>query len=94
VLDQSASRFMASTTRPGGAGALAGIWVTRVPAGCWSSHIREHTIQVEKTLVVLDRAPTEVERIVRRMSTRNASTTVSAAGGRDGGPRRARPFGR
>ena len=31
----------------------------------WSSHIREHTIQVEKTLVMLRRDPTEVERLIR-----------------------------
>jgi len=33
--------------------------------GRWSSHIREHTIQVEKTLVMLDLRPTEVDRLVR-----------------------------
>jgi hypothetical protein len=33
--------------------------------GRWSSHIREHTIQVEKTLAMLGRAPTEPERLVR-----------------------------
>lgn len=33
--------------------------------GRWSSHIREHTIQVEKTLEMLDRHPTEVDRLVR-----------------------------
>jgi hypothetical protein len=33
--------------------------------GRWSSHIREHTIQVEKTLVMLGRVPTEPERLVR-----------------------------
>jgi len=31
----------------------------------WASHIREHTIQVEKTYVMLDRPMTEVERLVR-----------------------------
>lgn len=31
----------------------------------WSSHIREHTIQVEKTLAMLGRVPTEPERLVR-----------------------------
>jgi hypothetical protein len=35
--------------------------------GRWSSHIREHTIQVEKTLAMLDRAPTEPERLVRHI---------------------------
>jgi hypothetical protein len=33
--------------------------------GRWSSHIREHTIQVEKTLVMLNHQPTEVDRLVR-----------------------------
>jgi len=33
--------------------------------GRWSSHIREHTVQVEKTMVTLDRHPTEVDRLVR-----------------------------
>jgi hypothetical protein len=35
--------------------------------GRWSSHIREHTIQVEKTLVMLGRAPTEPERLARNL---------------------------
>jgi hypothetical protein len=33
--------------------------------GRWASHMREHTIQVEKTLVMLDRPTSEVERLVR-----------------------------
>lgn len=33
--------------------------------GRWSSHIREHTIQVEKTLAMLGRVPTEPERLAR-----------------------------
>lgn len=35
--------------------------------GRWSSHLREHTIQVEKTLVMLDHQPTEVDRLVRHV---------------------------
>ena len=35
--------------------------------GRWASHLREHTIQVEKTLVMLDRPTTEVERLVRML---------------------------
>jgi hypothetical protein len=31
----------------------------------WSSHLREHTIQVEKTLARLGRLPTEPERLIR-----------------------------
>ena len=33
--------------------------------GRWSSHLREHTIQVEKTLVMIGHRPTEVDRLVR-----------------------------
>jgi hypothetical protein len=33
--------------------------------GRWSSHIREHTIQVEKTLVMIGHTPTEVDRLIR-----------------------------
>jgi hypothetical protein len=33
--------------------------------GRYGSHIREHTIQVEKTLAMLHREPTEAERLVR-----------------------------
>jgi hypothetical protein len=33
--------------------------------GRWSSHTREHTIQVEKTLVMIGHAPTEVDRLIR-----------------------------
>ena len=33
--------------------------------GRWSSHVREHTIQVEKTLVMLGHTPTEVDRLIR-----------------------------
>ena len=35
--------------------------------GRWGSHIREHTIQVEKTLALLGHAPTEPARLVRNM---------------------------
>ena len=33
--------------------------------GRWSSHLREHTIQVEKTLAMLGRTPSEPERLTR-----------------------------
>jgi hypothetical protein len=33
--------------------------------GRWSSHIREHTVQVEKTLAMIDHRPTENDRLVR-----------------------------
>jgi hypothetical protein len=33
--------------------------------GRWSSHFREHTVQVEKTLVMLGHTPSEVDRLIR-----------------------------
>ena len=33
--------------------------------GRWSSHFREHTVQVDKTLVMLGHTPTEVDRLIR-----------------------------
>ena len=33
--------------------------------GRWSSHYREHTVQVEKTLAMLHHTPTEVDRMIR-----------------------------
>jgi hypothetical protein len=33
--------------------------------GRWSSHFREHTVQVEKTLVMLNHTPSEVDRLIR-----------------------------
>ena len=33
----------------------------------WASHLREHTIQVEKTLVMLGHVPNEPARLVRNM---------------------------
>ncbi len=33
--------------------------------GRWSSHFREHTIQVEKTMVMIGQTPTEVDRLIR-----------------------------
>jgi hypothetical protein len=35
--------------------------------GRWASHIREHTIQVEKTVAMLDHVPNEPARLVRHM---------------------------
>ena len=36
--------------------------------GRWSSHIAEHTVQVDKTLAWLGRQPSEVERLVHRLA--------------------------
>lgn len=36
--------------------------------GRWASHITEHTVQVDKTLMWLGRQPSEVERLVRQLS--------------------------
>jgi hypothetical protein len=47
----------------------------------WSSHIREHTIQVEKTLDMLDHRSTEVDRLVRHVLATwgRAETVVSGS---------------
>jgi hypothetical protein len=37
--------------------------------GRWASHMIEHTVQVDKTLVALGRQPSEVERLVRLVAT-------------------------
>ncbi len=41
----------------------------RFRIGRWGSHIREHTVQVDKTLALIGRPTTEVERLVRLIST-------------------------
>ena len=71
VLDDDALRFA-----PLDAAALAtpAVWAgTQVDIGFrlgrWGSHIYEHTIQLDKTLAWLGRAPTEVEQIVRDLYT-------------------------
>jgi DinB family protein len=54
--------------------------------GRWSSHLREHTIQVEKTLVMLDHQPTEVDRLVRHVLAawgRAEAVVYGAAGAED-----------
>ncbi len=35
--------------------------------GRWASHLREHTVQVDKTMVMLERPTREVERLVRHV---------------------------
>ena len=56
-LDQAAMRI---------SGRWSGLPVTiDFRLGRYGSHIREHTIQIDKTLAMLGREPTEVERLVR-----------------------------
>lgn len=70
ALDGAAARLSGLTTDEL---ALAARW-SGLPVtvgfrqGRWSSHMAEHTVQVDKTLVWLGRHPTEVERLVRRLS--------------------------
>jgi hypothetical protein len=43
----------------------SGVWVdVGFRLGRWSSHLREHTVQVDKTLVMLAWTPSEVDRLV------------------------------
>lgn len=50
----------------------------------WSSHIREHTIQVEKTLEMLDHRPTEVDRLVRLVLAAWGRAEAEVVGRQDG----------
>jgi len=69
ILDLSAERFAGL---PDDALALGGRW-SGFPVtigfrfGRWASHIREHSIQVEKTFALLGHVPTEPARLVRNV---------------------------
>jgi hypothetical protein len=67
VLDQSAERLAGL---PDDRLALGARWSgfavdIGFRLGRWSSHVQEHTVQVQKTLDMLGRRPTEVQRLVR-----------------------------
>jgi hypothetical protein len=53
--------------------------------GRWSSHFREHTIQVEKTLVMLGHTPTEVDRLIRLILAAWGQAEAAVYGSPDGG---------
>ena len=53
--------------------------------GRWSSHVREHTIQVEKTLVMLGHTPTEVDRLIRLILAEWGRAEAAVYGSADGG---------
>lgn len=67
VLDGTSSRYATLTTDEMGVmGGWSGFPVTlRFRMWRWPSHIEEHTVQVEKTLDMLGRRQTEVQRLVR-----------------------------
>jgi hypothetical protein len=69
VLDATTERLAGlPEDRPALAARWSGFAVTvGFRFGRMSSHLREHTIQVEKTLVLLDHRPTEVDRLVRHL---------------------------
>ena len=70
ALDDAASRLADLTTDELG---LTARW-SELPVtvgfrqGRWSSHIAEHAVQIDKTLVWLGRQPSEVERLLRLVS--------------------------
>lgn len=69
ILDLSAGRLGhlddAALARPA---RWSGIPVTvGFRLGRWSSHVLEHTIQLDKALTMLNRRPSEVERLVRKI---------------------------
>jgi hypothetical protein len=53
--------------------------------GRWSSHFREHTVQVEKTLVMLGHTPTEVDRLIRLILAEWGRAEAVVYGSADGG---------
>ena len=67
ILDLSAERLAGTAGERLGHGARWSGFAVPVSfrLARWSSHLREHTIQVEKTLAMLGTVPTEPERLVR-----------------------------
>jgi hypothetical protein len=67
ILDLSAERLAGMADERLGQGARWSGFPVSIAfrLGRWSSHIREHTVQVEKTLALLGRVPTEPERLAR-----------------------------
>ena len=53
--------------------------------GRWSSHFREHTIQVEKTLVMIGHGPTEVDRLIRLILAEWGRAEAAVYGAADAG---------
>jgi hypothetical protein len=87
VLDQSAERL---TGLPPERLAFGTRWVgfaldIGFRLGRWSSHIREHTVQVEKTLMMIGHTPTEVDRLIRLILAEWGRAEAVAYGLPDGG---------
>lgn len=53
--------------------------------GRWSSHLREHTVQVEKTLIMIGHQPTEVDRLIRLILAEWGRAEAVVYGSADGG---------
>jgi hypothetical protein len=86
VIDQSAERLaglpperLAHGTRWMGFALDIGFRIGR-----WSSHFREHTIQVEKTLVMLGHTPSEVDRLIRLILAGWGQAEAAVFGSADG----------
>jgi hypothetical protein len=87
VLDQSTERLAGL---PGERLALGTRWAgfavdIGFRLGRWSSHFREHTIQVEKTLVMVGHTPTEVDRLIRLILGAWGRAEAAVYGSVDGG---------
>jgi hypothetical protein len=87
VLDQSTERLaglpadrLALGTRWAGFAVDIGFRLGR-----WSSHFREHTIQVEKTMVMIGHTPTEVDRLIRLILAEWGRAEAVVYGSADGG---------
>ncbi len=86
VLDQSAERLAGM---PADRLAYGTRWVgfaldIGFRLGRWSSHLREHTIQVEKTLVMIGHEPTEVNRMIRVILAEWGRAEAAVYGSADG----------
>lgn len=53
--------------------------------GRWSSHYREHIVQIEKTLVMIGHTPTEVDRLIRLILAEWGRAEAAAYGSADAG---------
>lgn len=87
VLDESAERLaglppdrLAFGTRWAGFALDIGFRLGR-----WSSHVREHTIQVEKTLAMIGHSPVEVDRLIRLILAEWGRAEAVVYGSADGG---------
>jgi hypothetical protein len=96
IMDGGAARMALLTPEEFGARARwSGIDVTvGFRLWRWSSHIREHTVQLDKTTAMLDRRPTEAERLLRVIAAAYGRLEAQVIGLRPEAVEHAAPGGR